>query len=59
MTTKAETLAPPRGHLRLAQFEQARNDIRTRHADAWQKLCSDMQGELDELNRRYWADEEI
>lgn len=46
------------GFARLAAFEAAKRDTKARFYDQWQAMCADMQGELDEIDRRYWAGEQ-
>lgn len=47
------------GFARLARMEAAKRDIKDRYAALSLKLASDMQGELDEIDRRYWAGEAL
>lgn len=49
----------PFGFARLSAFGAAKRDIQERYAKLWQQQSADMQAELDDLDKRYWAGEAI
>lgn len=45
----------PMGFARLAQFEAVRRGIQDKYCKRWAEVGADLQQELDDLDKRYWA----
>lgn len=56
---KASIPRGEQGFARLAAFEAAKQEIRARFYEQWQRVNADMAAELGELDRRFWAGEAL